>query len=131
MLYEMLTGTFPFGGDYEQAVIYSVLNEEPEPVSSLRPETPEALQGLVVKTLAKDAAERFQSATEMLASLQKDDALPGGASRTLDHRDKASRFRRWHAAHVIKGVETSLPCDEFSSQIGEVEVVLQSRLKIM
>ncbi len=36
VLFEMLTGELPFKGDYEQAVIYSILNEEPEPVSSLR-----------------------------------------------------------------------------------------------
>ena len=104
VLYEMLTGQLPFKGDYEQAVIYSILNEESEPISSLRPETPDALQELVAKTLAKDAAERFQSVTEMVASLQKVDALPGGASHTLEPRTKASRFRRWQAAVLISVV---------------------------
>jgi len=36
MLYEMITGQLPFKGEYEQAVIYSILNKEPEPVTSLR-----------------------------------------------------------------------------------------------
>lgn len=38
--YEMLTGQLPFRGAYEQAVVYSILHEEAEPIADLRPEVP-------------------------------------------------------------------------------------------
>jgi len=60
VLYEMLTGKFPFGGDYEQAVTYAIMNEEPEPVSVSRSETPEALQQIVDKSLIKSPQQRYQ-----------------------------------------------------------------------
>lgn len=71
VLYEMLTGQLPFKGDYEQAVIYSIMNEEPNPLSNLPLETPESLQGVVLRALAKDAAERFQSMDAIVAELKE------------------------------------------------------------
>ena len=65
VLYEMLTGEPPFKGDYEQAVIYSILNEEPD-FSGI----PEALIPVVQKALAKQAEERYQNVGEMLADLK-------------------------------------------------------------
>ena len=50
VLYEMLTGQFPFKGDYEQALIYSILNEEPESVTSLRPEVPIEFEQVIKST---------------------------------------------------------------------------------
>jgi serine/threonine protein kinase len=40
ILYEMLTGRLPFGGDHEQAVAYQIMHEEPEPVTALRTGVP-------------------------------------------------------------------------------------------
>ena len=40
VLYEMITGETPFRGDYEQAMSYSIVNEDPKPVRSLRPDVP-------------------------------------------------------------------------------------------
>ena len=48
VLYEMLTGKLPFGGDYEQAVTYAIMNEEPEAVSILRADVPEFLEQVTV-----------------------------------------------------------------------------------
>ena len=39
-MYEMLTGKQPFAGDYEQAVMYSIINEDAEPITSLRTGVP-------------------------------------------------------------------------------------------
>ncbi len=61
LLYELLTGTRPFASDYDQAVIYGILNEDPRPVAELRPEAGEDVQRVVAKALAKDPEERYQS----------------------------------------------------------------------
>ncbi len=70
VLYEMVTGQLPFKGEYEQAVIYSILNEQPEPPSALRSDLPPALEQVILKALAKNPQERYQQATELLSALQ-------------------------------------------------------------
>ncbi|MEE9190000.1 MAG: serine/threonine-protein kinase, partial [Candidatus Neomarinimicrobiota bacterium] len=52
VLYEMLTGLQPFQGDYEQAVVYSIMNEEPKPLTGLRTGIPVELERIVNKALA-------------------------------------------------------------------------------
>jgi serine/threonine-protein kinase len=69
VLYEMLTGTRPFRGEYEQAVIYSLLNEEPPPLADVAPDTA-AVQEVVHRALAKDPAERYPDAQALLADLE-------------------------------------------------------------
>jgi serine/threonine protein kinase/Tfp pilus assembly protein PilF len=71
VLYEMVTGEIPFKGEYEQAVIYSILNEEPEPVSTLRTDVPPELERIISKTLAKYPEERYQSVGHLLDDIKK------------------------------------------------------------
>ena len=70
VLYEMLSGKQPFAGDYEQAVIYSIINEDPEPLTALRTGVPMEVERIVSKALAKRADERYQSMDEMLTDLK-------------------------------------------------------------
>jgi len=83
VLYEMLTGQLPFPGDYEQAVIYSILNEEPVPISDLRPDVPEALQQMVTKSLRKEPQDRYPSTSELLDDLHSLSAGASGAGQSL------------------------------------------------
>ncbi|MFQ5824360.1 MAG: serine/threonine protein kinase [bacterium] len=71
VLYEMLTGELPFKGDYEQAVVYSVLNEEPEPITALRTGVPMELEQIIFKAMAKNPDERYQHTDEILTDLQR------------------------------------------------------------
>ncbi len=71
VLYEMMTGQLPFKGDYEQAVIYAILNETPEPVRSLRTEVPTELELIVNKALAKSQDSRYHNAGDILIDLRK------------------------------------------------------------
>lgn len=66
MLYEMITGLLPFKGHYEQAIMYSIMNEESEPLGSLRPDIPLKLEQIVNKALAKNPDQRYQNLGEML-----------------------------------------------------------------
>jgi len=66
VLYEMLTGELPFKGDYDQAVIYSILKEAPEPVTSHRTEV---LEGVVSLALTKQPDVRYQKVAAMLRDL--------------------------------------------------------------
>jgi len=95
VLYEMLTGKLPFGGDYEQAVMYAIMNEEPEPISNLRPETPELLQEVVSRALAKDSSERFQTVEEVVNLLRRVSGQSDDARQLLDRpKQKGSKLSR-------------------------------------
>jgi len=70
VLYEMVTAELPFKGEYEQAIIYSILNEEPQTLIELQPGVPEELERIVNKALAKDPGRRYQKAADILADLR-------------------------------------------------------------
>ncbi len=71
LLYEMITGAPPFRGQYDQAVIYSILNEAPEHVTALRSGVPMALERVVEKALAKSPGERYQHADDLIVDLRQ------------------------------------------------------------
>jgi serine/threonine-protein kinase len=80
ILYEMLIGRPPFRGDYEQAVIYSILNDEPEPPIAAGSEALLLVETIVAQTLVKDPEKRYQKAAALLADLQNAKAGEGSAS---------------------------------------------------
>ena len=82
VLYEMISGQLPFKGDYEQAVIYSIQNEEPEPLTALRTGVPIALDGIIAKALCKDPSTRYQHVDELPADLKALDSNSINISRT-------------------------------------------------
>ncbi len=89
VLYEMVSGRLPFRGDYEQAAIYSILNEDPEPLTALRTGVPLAWDGIIAKALAKDPAVRYQHVDELPADLK---AIGAGGSSPHSRIAPASRM---------------------------------------
>jgi non-specific serine/threonine protein kinase len=71
ILYEMLTGKLPFHGDYEQAVVYSILNETPDFITGHHPKVPPKMASIMKKVLAKKPEERYQDTFELLLDLKK------------------------------------------------------------
>jgi len=71
VLYEMATGKLPFPGDSNADILASLLAREPEPVRKLNPAIPKELERIILKLLAKDKAQRYQSASEVRAELEK------------------------------------------------------------
>jgi hypothetical protein len=69
VLYRLATGRMPFVGDTVMAVLTSLAVDAPVPPRRHNPALPAALEGIITKLLAKDPAERFQSAAEVLAAL--------------------------------------------------------------
>jgi len=70
LLFEMLTGALPFKGEYEQAIMYAIINEEPSPLNKLRTDIPEGLQAIVDKALTKDREQRYQNMDELQQDLK-------------------------------------------------------------
>jgi Tol biopolymer transport system component len=69
VLYEMVSGELPFKRDHEMAVMYSIMNEEPEPLSTLCPAIPAELEKIVSKAMAKNLGERYATMAELLEDL--------------------------------------------------------------
>jgi eukaryotic-like serine/threonine-protein kinase len=89
VLYEMLTDRKPFESDHEQALIYEILNQDPTPTRKLRPDTPEALEQVIQRAMAKKPEDRYQRMEELLADLK---ALREG--KAAGHETLASRLAR-------------------------------------
>jgi serine/threonine protein kinase len=70
VLYEMLAGQLPFRSEYQQAMVYSILNEEPEPATGLRTGMPMDLERIVNKALAKNLDGRYQRTKDILFDLR-------------------------------------------------------------
>lgn len=93
VLFELLTGRTPFRGEHMQAMIRSILNDEPESLTALMQDVPPALPALVARCLAKNPAERFPSAQALADSLG--DCL-GVETPTLQlPRAQARAARQW------------------------------------
>jgi serine/threonine protein kinase/Tfp pilus assembly protein PilF len=71
VLYEMLTGQLPFKGDYDQAVMYAIVNETAEPISGLRSGVSLELERIIEKALSKSTDERYQHVEDVLTDLRR------------------------------------------------------------
>src|SRR5918912_770925 len=71
VLYELLTGVVPFAGDTPVEIAMKHLSSTPEPPSAKRSDIPRDLDLIVMRALAKDPDDRYQSAEEMVADLER------------------------------------------------------------
>jgi serine/threonine protein kinase/Flp pilus assembly protein TadD len=71
VFYEMLSGELPFKGEHEAALMYLIVNEEPQPPSLLDRRIPHRLDSVVNKMLEKDRTKRFQSIEEVVRALEE------------------------------------------------------------
>ena len=69
VLYQMLTGKLPFRGEYEAAVVYSILHEDPAPMTGAA-DAPAGLEKIIGKALQKKPKDRYQSVGDMVLALK-------------------------------------------------------------
>jgi eukaryotic-like serine/threonine-protein kinase len=96
MLYEMLAGEKPFKGEYEQAIMYLILNEEPEFITKVRKDVPLLAEQILEKTLAKNPEKRYQTMEQMSKELAEvTEELKEGESKTASIFKLGRRQRKW------------------------------------
>ena len=107
VMYEMLTGQLPFNREYEQAIIYSIVNDEIKTISSIRPEINSELDTLVMDCLVKDQNERCQSTAEIRRRLRFIAGTPKLAQtktivqktisspKEIENKTKESSHKKW------------------------------------
>jgi non-specific serine/threonine protein kinase len=117
-LYEMLTGELPFRGGFDAAVLYSILNEDPQPASKIRAGIPLEVENILAKAMAKDPDDRYQEISEFLEHLES----PKSA-RTLDAPGDAARKKKPHSMAVLPfedmspGRDQEYFCDGIAEEI--------------
>ncbi len=70
IFYELLAGSRPFDGDYHLAVLYAIVNHQPQPLEELAPFAPTELVSIAMKCLAKQKEERFHNGEVLFAELR-------------------------------------------------------------
>ncbi len=71
VLYELFAGELPFKGVHDTALAYEIVNVDPSPMSSVKPEIDPALDSIVLECLAKEPSDRYQSAAEIGKELRR------------------------------------------------------------
>ena len=71
VLYEMISGQLPFKGEYDSAVMYSILDEEPEPIQKLCPDISSDLLHILNRALEKEPDHRYQSLKDVIIELRR------------------------------------------------------------
>jgi serine/threonine protein kinase/Tfp pilus assembly protein PilF len=91
VMYEMLTGELPFSGNYDAAVVYSLINENPRPMVDFNPDVPGEVQRIVERAMAKHPDNRYQNAAEMIDHLKSPGKTAAFETLTLAHTDKGPK----------------------------------------
>ncbi len=112
LLYELVTGVPPFQGDSPVAVAYQHVRENPSMPSSRVPGLPRALDSIVMKALAKNPQNRYQSAGEMRSDLQRALAnQPVSAESVMTDAERTQFIARTPPPPVVLPHSDSDPAD--------------------
>jgi serine/threonine protein kinase/Flp pilus assembly protein TadD len=120
IFYEMLTGKLPYHGEFEQAIIYSILNEEPESVLKIRDEIPLRLEQILLKTLSKEKEKRYQSAEDFLKDIHEIE------SKKESMKDKDEKTI---AVLPFENISPDKETDYFADGLAEELIINLSRIK--
>ena len=107
LMYELLTGRPPFTGDSPVAIAYQHVREDPVPPSVVDPEIPPWADAIVLKAMAKDPADRYQSAAEMRMDIQR--AMNGMAVAAPTRIDNYGRTQQMGGATMMASPTTAVP----------------------
>ena len=102
VLYEMLAGKMPFRGDHDQAVIYSILHDQPESLKKARPDAPPGVERVVAQALAKRASDRYRTMEEFRGDLEA--VAEGLRPLKAKPRRLAKRILGIRASHLYAGL---------------------------
>ncbi len=103
ILYEMLAGKRPFQGDSATSILYKIVNAEPQSLLDENPDLPQEVQAIISRALSKDPDNRFRTAGDMAAELQKlltiyqksFPRLSSDLQQRLDELEQLGRNGKW------------------------------------
>jgi serine/threonine protein kinase len=130
-MYKLLTGKLPFDAGNNYSLIYQILNIEPPPASSFRPEMPAELDAIVLRAMQKNLSQRYQTWAEFAHDLvsffghyMADQAEKISDTEKFDALSSLGFFRNfsevelWEVLHISEW--RKMPADEHIIKDGEV-----------
>ncbi len=109
LLYELLTGRPPFTGDSPVAIAYQHVRENPVPPSRVDPDVPAWADAIVLKAMAKSPADRYQTAADMRADLQRAASGMPVAAAPPTRLDMYPQTQRLGAGPMMTGATSQIP----------------------
>jgi len=109
LLYELLTGRPPFTGDSPVAIAYQHVRENPVPPSRVDPDVPPWADAIVLKAMAKDPADRYQTAADMRADLQRAASGMPVAAAPPTRMDMYPQTQRMGTGTMMAGATSQIP----------------------
>ncbi len=102
VLYEMATGRRPFDGATKMSLIAAIVDRDPPPMQQFQPLTPPLFEHVVSRCLAKDSAERWQSAHDVARELTwiREAGSQAGAAAAVTSRTRSRERTAWTIAAV-------------------------------
>jgi TolB-like protein/Tfp pilus assembly protein PilF/tRNA A-37 threonylcarbamoyl transferase component Bud32 len=126
VLYEMVSGRPPFKGENAHAILYSILNVDPVPVTRIRPGIENPLERIINKALTKDPDSRYQSVGDLLADLRE----IGYGLETRDLKTRPSSAEAKASIAVLPFVDMSPEKDQEYFCDGMAEELIGALTKI-
>ena len=109
LLYELLTGRPPFTGDSPVAIAYQHVRENPVPPSRVDPDVPPWADAIVLKAMAKSPADRYQTAADMRADLQRAASGLPVAAAPPTRFDMYPQTQRMGTGAMMAGATSQIP----------------------
>jgi beta-lactam-binding protein with PASTA domain/tRNA A-37 threonylcarbamoyl transferase component Bud32 len=109
LLYELLTGRPPFTGDSPVAIAYQHVRENPVPPSRVDPDVPPWADAIVLKAMAKSPGDRYQTAADMRADLQRAASGMPVAAAQPTRFDMYPQTQRMGSGPMMAGATSQIP----------------------
>ena len=109
LLYELLTGRPPFTGDSPVAIAYQHVRENPVPPSRVDPDVPPWADAIVLKAMAKAPGDRYQTAADMRADLQRAASGMPVAAAPPTRFDMYPQTQRMGTGAMMAGATSQIP----------------------
>jgi serine/threonine protein kinase/tetratricopeptide (TPR) repeat protein len=123
IFYEMLAGKLPYRGDFEHAIMYSIINEEAEPITSIREDVPIGIDQMLKKMLSKDLNFRYQNLDEFLKDLNN--------FRVNKFSPRQASDEKTIAVLPFENISPDKETDYFADGLAEELIINLSKLKEM
>jgi TolB-like protein len=104
VLYELLAGVRPFRAENDHSLVVAIRHDEWQPVTHSNGEIPVGITKILDRCLAKDPADRYADARELLADLRALDTPEAVASERTSVRRRRSRVARYVEVAAVSGV---------------------------
>ncbi len=99
LLYELIGGQSPFKGVHETAINYEIVNVDPDPITSIKPDMDPELDAIILDCMAKDVMDRCQSVAEVGRNLRR--------FKRESSRSRVSRVSKTHPAYRPSNIQSS------------------------